>query len=199
MYFSKKLKSFRSINPGVLFTCMLALMLISCQPESSSADVTGSKKIERDTIIFLGSHLTVASELDPHRGFVALFRERCEDESLPLKVVNAGIKGESSALIRERLPFLRKNNPKWLVIEAADLFVPSLIEQLLHETVGRKILLIGARKQVQEWKQQVDEEIPGTNHGLEFIAFRGNLESDRERIHRQLAQKVFKHVSRFYR
>ena len=71
----------------------------------------------RGTVVFLGTSLTAAYQLDPGDGFPALIQARIDSAGLPFDVVNAGQSGESSAGALSRLPWLLEQPVEVLVLE----------------------------------------------------------------------------------
>lgn len=80
------------------FLLVFILFLMSCN-ESPKASLAPSSC----TILFLGTSLTAGYGLDPDMAFPALLANRLADSGRPFAVINAGVPGETSAGLRERL------------------------------------------------------------------------------------------------
>jgi len=80
--------------------------------------VEESKKAEMKTILFFGNSLTAGYGLDPSEAFPALIQQKIDSLSLPYKVINAGLSGETTAG--------GKNRIDWLLRQKIDVFVLEL-------------------------------------------------------------------------
>lgn len=70
------------------------------------------------TIVVLGDSLSAAYNMAVERGWVALLEQRLRQQSLPYKVINASISGDTTAGGRARLPkLLAEHRPAVVVIE----------------------------------------------------------------------------------
>jgi len=65
----------------------------------------------------VGTSLTAGFGLDPERAYPALIQARIDSESLPYRVVNAGVSGETSAGARRRMDWLLRQPVAVLVVE----------------------------------------------------------------------------------
>jgi len=81
-------------------------------PGGSSAAATGRRQV-----VFLGTSLTAAYQLEQEQGFPALIQARIDSAGLPYEVVNAGLSGESSAGARSRIGWLLEQPIDVLVLE----------------------------------------------------------------------------------
>jgi len=70
------------------------------------------------TILVLGDSLSAGYGLDREAGWVSLLQRRIEAESLPYRVVNASISGDTTAGGLARLPAaLDRHKPAWVLVE----------------------------------------------------------------------------------
>jgi len=69
------------------------------------------------TIVFLGTSLTAGLGLDPDSAYPALLQQRIDAAGLNLRVVNAGVSGESSAGALRRIDWILRQRPWMIVIE----------------------------------------------------------------------------------
>jgi len=90
-----------------LILCLLTLLYL---PPSTAA--------EQPSILILGDSLSAAYGLDVGAGWVALLQQRLSAESMPFRVVNASVSGETSSGGRARLPsLLMQHHPAVVVLE----------------------------------------------------------------------------------
>jgi acyl-CoA thioesterase I len=104
------------------FACLpLAAFILACgrgerKPERTAV-AADSSPTGRGQVLFLGTSLTAAYQLDPEQGFPALIQAKIDSAGLPFEVVNAGQSGESSAGARSRLRWLLEQPVDVLVLE----------------------------------------------------------------------------------
>lgn len=72
---------------------------------------------DRPAIVFFGTSLTAAYELDPRYGFPALIRARIDSLGLPYQVIAAGISGETTAGALQRIDWVMRGPMDVLVLE----------------------------------------------------------------------------------
>ncbi|MEM8934027.1 MAG: arylesterase, partial [Acidobacteriota bacterium] len=73
---------------------------------------------ERPVVVFLGDSLTAGFGLDEHQAFPALVESALSDRDRPIRMINAGVSGDTSAGGLARLD--------WLLRQAPDIVVVSL-------------------------------------------------------------------------
>ncbi|MFI5235447.1 MAG: arylesterase [Gemmatimonadales bacterium] len=71
----------------------------------------------RPTIVFLGTSLTAGLGLDPADAYPTLIQRRLDSLSIPLRVVNAGVSGETSAGALRRIDWVLNGPVALLVVE----------------------------------------------------------------------------------
>ena len=81
----------------------------STPPPSPTAD--------RPSVVFLGTSLTAGLGLEPEQAFPALIQQKIDSSGLALRVVNAGVSGETSAGARRRVDWLLREPVAVLVLE----------------------------------------------------------------------------------
>jgi acyl-CoA thioesterase I len=79
-------------------------------PSQSDGDVQ-----KRSTIVFAGTSLTAGLGLEPDSAYPTLIQRKIDSAGLPFQVVNAGVSGETSSGLLDRL--------NWLLRGAFDVFV----------------------------------------------------------------------------
>lgn len=71
---------------------------------------------DRPLVVFLGDSLTAGYGLDQEQSFPSLLEARLEEAGQPIKVVNAGISGDTTAGGLHRLDWLLRQQPDILVV-----------------------------------------------------------------------------------
>src|SRR5207253_7644303 len=72
-------------------------MSISKSAESSTAASRPVTAIRTPVVLFFGTSLTAGYGLDPEQAFPSLIEKKARDEGMPIRVINAGLSGETSA------------------------------------------------------------------------------------------------------
>ena len=68
-------------------------------------------------VLFFGTSLTAGYGLDPSQAFPALIEKKARDEGIPIKVVNAGLSGETTAGAVRRIDWVLRTPADLVVIE----------------------------------------------------------------------------------
>jgi acyl-CoA thioesterase-1 len=68
-------------------------------------------------VLFFGTSLTAGLGLDPDQAFPALIEKKAAAEGLPIKVVNAGLSGETTAGAARRIDWVLRTPVDLVVIE----------------------------------------------------------------------------------
>ncbi len=122
---------------------------------AAKASLDGKGKAAVDTIVVLGDSLSAEYGLRRGSGWVALLDNKLRLESVPARVVNASISGDTTSGGRSRLPaLLNQYKPSHVVIELGGndalrgLPLQMTQDNLSHMTrqaqsAGAKVLLIG--------------------------------------------------------
>jgi len=76
-----------------------------------------NKKTSKKNILFFGTSLTAGYGLDATEAYPALIQEKIDAGSLPYKVINAGLSGETSAGGKGRIDWLLEQPVNILVLE----------------------------------------------------------------------------------
>jgi acyl-CoA thioesterase-1 len=86
--------------------------------------VAGAPDVSRDAVqtrtpvvLFFGTSLTAGYGLDPSQAFPALIEKKARDEGVPIKVVNAGLSGETTAGAVRRIDWVLRTPADLVVIE----------------------------------------------------------------------------------
>ena len=97
-------------------------MSITRSAESSTApaksEVSREAKLSRTPVVlFFGTSLTAGYGLDPAQAFPSLIEKKARDEGLPIRAVNAGLSGETSAGAARRIDWVLRAPADLIVIE----------------------------------------------------------------------------------
>jgi acyl-CoA thioesterase-1 len=90
---------------------------MSVTAAAGSADSDGTKSIRTPVVLFFGTSLTAGYGLDPDQAFPSLIEKKARDEGLPIKVVNAGLSGETTAGAVRRIDWVLRAPADLVVIE----------------------------------------------------------------------------------
>ena len=86
--------------------------------ETAAARATSApKSVRTPVVLFFGTSLTAGLGLDPEQAFPALIEKKAAAEGLPIKVVNAGLSGETTAGAARRIDWVLRTPVDMVVIE----------------------------------------------------------------------------------
>ncbi|HEX2693419.1 MAG TPA: arylesterase [Gemmatimonadaceae bacterium] len=84
---------------------------------AGSADVADSTAA-KPVVLFFGTSLTAGYGLDPGQAFPSLIQKKAEAEGVPIKAVNAGLSGETTAGAARRIDWVLRTPADVVVVEA---------------------------------------------------------------------------------
>lgn len=95
------------------------MLAAACEREPAAA---GSPRAQapadsRPIVLCVGTSLTAGYGLDPGQAWPALLQARLDATQIPLRVVNAGVSGETSAGALGRIDWLLRHKPRVLLLE----------------------------------------------------------------------------------
>src|SRR4051794_8133144 len=177
---------------GIFFMVALFAFLAGCgntenktsNTKSSTADTTQTPPpaTTTKTILFFGNSLTAGYGVDPTQAFPALIQQKIDSMSLPYKVINGGVSGETSAGGNQRIDFVLKQQP-------VDVFV---LELGANDGL-RGIPLTETRKDLQSIVDRVKAKYPAAKLVLAGMQIPPNMgltyASDFRKIYPELAKK----------
>lgn len=103
----------------LLSSCSSKTDATTAQPDEKQVGPEPQKETsDKKTIVFFGNSLTAGYGLDESQSFPYLIQQRIDSLSLPYKVVNAGLSGETTAD--------GKNRINWILKQKVDVFVLEL-------------------------------------------------------------------------
>jgi acyl-CoA thioesterase-1 len=104
---------------SVVLACQRApAELAATETSNASAGAATASQTERDLprVIFLGDSLTAGFGLAAEDSFPAVLQRRLEEEGLPIRMVNAGVSGDTSRGGLNRVDWLLGQEPDVLVV-----------------------------------------------------------------------------------
>lgn len=122
-------------------------------PRSSSGEPADGDTFR---IVFLGNSLTAGPGLELEETFPAILERRLQSDGLPVRAINAGVSGDTSAGGLRRLDWILRQEPDLLVVELGvndglrGQPVPAIEENLRQiilraREAGSPVLLLGLR------------------------------------------------------
>jgi len=128
----------------------------SSTPASALPAPTSATEAGPPRVVFLGDSLTAGYGLGEEQAFPALLEERLAARGLPVRVVNAGVSGDTSAGGLARLDWVLAARPDVLVVElgandglrgldlaATEANLRAIVER--GRQAGARVLLVGMR------------------------------------------------------
>lgn len=87
--------------------------------EDSAATITAgpSTSVRTPVVLFFGTSLTAGYGLDPEQAFPSLIEKRAQAEGLPIKAVNGGLSGETTAGAARRIDWVLRTPADLVVVE----------------------------------------------------------------------------------
>jgi acyl-CoA thioesterase I len=89
---------------------------VEASPLASEPAAPSQPAASGPLVVFLGDSLTAGPGLEEEQAFPAVVAERMAEQSLPIRVVNAGISGDTSAGGLRRLDWLLRQKPAVMVV-----------------------------------------------------------------------------------
>jgi acyl-CoA thioesterase-1 len=83
-------------------------------PEKS---VASTASVAKPVVLFFGTSLTAGYGLDPSQAFPSLIEKKAEADGIPIKAVNAGLSGETTAGAARRIDWVLRTPADIVVIE----------------------------------------------------------------------------------
>lgn len=95
---------------------------ITKSAESSTAHAVSevshdAKPLRTPVVLFFGTSLTAGYGLDPEQAYPSLIEQKAQDDGMPIKVINAGLSGETTAGAVRRIDWVLRTPVDLVVIE----------------------------------------------------------------------------------
>ncbi len=85
---------------------------------ASASAVAVTRSTDRPVVLFFGTSLTAGLGLDPDQAFPMMIEKKAEADGLPIRAVNAGLSGETTAGAARRIDWVLRTPADLIVIEA---------------------------------------------------------------------------------
>jgi acyl-CoA thioesterase I len=85
--------------------------------EESASSVGTSTTVRKPVVLFFGTSLTAGFGLDPDQAFPSLIEKKAEADGLPIRAVNAGLSGETTAGAARRIDWVLRTPADLVVVE----------------------------------------------------------------------------------
>ncbi|MFL5639997.1 MAG: arylesterase [Gemmatimonadaceae bacterium] len=92
-------------------------MSITKEMDSTSRGIAPATTNRIPVVLFFGTSLTAGYGLDPSQAFPALIEKKARDEGIPIKAINAGLSGETTAGAVRRVDWVLRTPADLVVIE----------------------------------------------------------------------------------
>jgi acyl-CoA thioesterase-1 len=76
-----------------------------------------SRVVRKPVVLFFGTSLTAGAGLEPEQAFPALVEKKADSAGLPIKAVNAGLSGETTAGAARRIDWVLRTPADVIVVE----------------------------------------------------------------------------------
>ena len=86
--------------------------------ESPATTVGAAGSAHAPVVLFFGTSLTAGLGLDPDQAYPSLIEKKAQAEGIPIKVINAGLSGETTAGAVRRIDWVLRTPTDLVVIEA---------------------------------------------------------------------------------
>ena len=93
-------------------------MSVAKRAETTAAENSVAVSIRIPVVLFFGTSLTAGYGLDPQQAFPSLIEQKARSEGVPIKVINAGLSGETTAGALRRIDWVLRTPADVVVIEA---------------------------------------------------------------------------------
>jgi len=114
-----------------------------------------SRTVRKPVVLFFGTSLTAGAGLEPEEAFPALVERKADSAGLPIRAVNAGLSGETTAGAVRRIDWVLRTPADIIVVEvgandalrglspaAAKANLETLVAAIKKKQPGAKIVLI---------------------------------------------------------
>jgi acyl-CoA thioesterase-1 len=86
-------------------------------PGAAESAATGARATRTLRVVFVGTSLTAGLGLEPDSAFPALIQRKADSAGVPVRVVNAGVSGETSAGALRRIDWVMRDPADVVVLE----------------------------------------------------------------------------------
>ena len=95
----------------------IAKSAVSSTARAASEVSHDAQPLRTPVVLFFGTSLTAGYGLDPEQAYPSLIEKKARDEGVPIKVINAGLSGETTAGAVRRIDWVLRTPVDLVVIE----------------------------------------------------------------------------------
>ena len=187
--------AFAELRLGCLLFTAIALAGCSAEPESPTQTDRATTRVDKDAereeantlIVAMGDSLTEGLNVDPDLAYPARLERRLRNEGYDVRVINAGILGETSSGALARVEWVLKLKPSIVILETGGNdglrgVDPQVTAENVDQLVSRfrkenvKVVLAGMQIVANMGQQYVEEfrtiyPSVAASHGIPLIPF----------------------------
>jgi acyl-CoA thioesterase-1 len=93
------------------------MSVVKTNADSAATAAARSTSVRTPVVLFFGTSLTAGYGLDPEQAFPALIERKAAAEGLPIKAVNGGLSGETTAGAARRIDWVLRTPADMVVVE----------------------------------------------------------------------------------
>ena len=144
---------------------------------SASTETRADSALRTPVVLFFGTSLTAGYGLDPEQAFPALIERKAAEDGVPIKAINAGLSGETTAGAVRRIDWVLRAPADLVVIEVgANDALRGLSPDAARANLERVISAVRAR-QPQARMALIQMEAP-PNYGVAYTRSFRSVYSD---------------------
>jgi acyl-CoA thioesterase-1 len=104
-------------NSGNVAEAKNNMSVVKGSADSTAPSGAPSRSVRTPVVLFFGTSLTAGLGLDPEQAFPSLIEKKAAAEGLPIKSVNGGLSGETTAGAARRIDWVLRTPADMVVIE----------------------------------------------------------------------------------
>jgi acyl-CoA thioesterase-1 len=93
------------------------MSVVKGSADSAAAPAAPSRSVRTPVVLFFGTSLTAGYGLDPEQAFPSLIEKRAQADGLPIRAVNGGLSGETTAGAARRIDWVLRTPADLVVVE----------------------------------------------------------------------------------
>jgi acyl-CoA thioesterase-1 len=93
------------------------MSVVKGSADSPAVAATPSRSVRTPVVLFFGTSLTAGYGLDPEQAFPSLIEKKAKAEGLPIRAVNGGLSGETTAGAARRIDWVLRTPADLVVVE----------------------------------------------------------------------------------
>jgi acyl-CoA thioesterase-1 len=105
-------------NSGNVAQAKNNMTVVKGSEDSTAPAATPSTSVRTPVVLFFGTSLTAGYGLDPEQAFPSLIEKKARAEGLPIRAVNGGLSGETTAGAARRIDWVLRTPADLVVVEA---------------------------------------------------------------------------------